>query len=428
MKKFLIYIIGIGCFLSPFRTWGQARLEISNEVCRQMACESNKSLQVADNNQLNAEIEKQLAKSNFFPDVSGMAGTFYSPKEYTIQEGVNLSMKGVYLAGISVSQPIYTGGKIRAGYQSARIGAEMSQLNRQKETADVVADADEAYWLYVSVCQKVKLLEDYKRQMDELLQQTQVSVDVEMATRNDLLTIESEKSQIEYQLKRALTGKELARLALCQKIGVPFDTDVIPIDTTIVVEELTPAILDSDFSSRPELKLLEKDIQLKEQNIKISRASYLPTIGFSAGYSYYGGFKVGDITNSDGVGTLMLSASIPLYHFGENYKKVKKAKVEATNSRLLFEHNKELMAIEVEQQKRSLIDAYQLIETAQKALAQAQEALRITRLNYQEQMKTLVDLLDAQTRWQEAYSHLIEAQTNYKIQETAYLKSLGRLS
>ena len=73
MKKFLIYIIGIGCFLSPFRTGGQARLEISNEVCRQMACESNKSLQVADNNQLNAEIEKQLSKSNLFPDVSGMA-------------------------------------------------------------------------------------------------------------------------------------------------------------------------------------------------------------------------------------------------------------------------------------------------------------------------------------------------------------------
>lgn len=107
---------------------------------------------------------------------------------------------------------------------------------------------------------------------------------------------------------------------------------------------------------------------------------------------------------------------------------MKKAKVEATNSRLLFEHNKELMAIEVEQQKRSLLDAYQLIETAEKAFAQAKEALRITRLNYQEQMKTLVDLLDAQTRWQEAYSHLIEAQTNYKIQETAYLKSLGRLS
>lgn len=104
-------------------------------------------------------------------------------------------MKGVYLAGISVSQPIYTGGKIRAGYQSARIGAEMSQLNQQKETADVVADADEAYWLYVSVCQKVKLLEDYQRQMDELLQQTQVGVDVEMATRNDLLTIESEKAR-----------------------------------------------------------------------------------------------------------------------------------------------------------------------------------------------------------------------------------------
>lgn len=428
MKKFLIYIIGIGCLLLPSRILGQERLEISNEVCRQMARESSKSLQVADNNRLNAEIEKQLARSNFLPNVSGMAGAFYTPKEYTIQEGVNLSMKGVYLAGISVTQPIYTGGKIRAGYQSARIGAEMSQLNQQKETADVVADADEAYWLYVSVCQKVKLLEDYKKQMDELLQQTQVSVDVEMATRNDLLTIESEKSQIEYQLKRAQTGKELARLALCQKIGAPFDTEIIPTDSAIVVEQLCPAVLDTDFSSRPELKLLEKDIELKEQNIKISRAAYLPSIGFSAGYSYYGGFKIGGANNSDGIGTLMLSASIPIYHFGENYKKVKKARVEATNSRLLFEHNKELMAIEVEQQKRSLLDAYQLIGTAEKAFVQAEEALRITRLNYQEQMKTLVDLLDAQTRWQEAYSHLIEAQTNYKIQETAYLKSLGRLS
>ena len=428
MKKFLIYIIGIGCFLLPFRMLGQERLEISNETCRQMARESNKSLQVADNNRLNAAIEKQLAKSNFLPNVSGMAGAFYSPKEYPIQEGVHLSMKGVYLAGISVTQPIYTGGKIRAGYQSARIGAEMSQLNQQKETADVVADADEAYWLYVSVCQKVKLLEDYQRQMDELLQQTQVGVDVEMATRNDLLTIESEKSQIEYQLKRAQTGKELARLALCQKIGVPFDTEVVPTDTAIVVEQLCPDVLDTDFSSRPELKLLKKDIQLKEQHIKLSRADYLPSIGFSGGYTYYGGFKMGGVGNSDGIGTLMLSASIPIYHFGENYKKVKKAKVEATNSRLLFEHNKELMAIEVEQQKRSLLDAYQLIETAEKAFAQAKEALRITRLNYQEQMKTLVDLLDAQTRWQEAYSHLIEAQTNYKIQETAYLKSLGRLS
>lgn len=428
MKRFLIYIIGMGSVLSPSAMRAQERLELSNEACRRMACESNRTLQVADNDLLNAEIEKQLARSNFLPDVSGMAGVYYSPKEYTIQEGMDLSMKGVYLAGISVSQPIFTGGKLVAGYKSARIGAEMSQLNRRKETADVVADADEAYWLYVSVCQKVKLLEDYMRQMDELLEQTKLSVSVEMATRNDLLTIESERSQVEYQLKQALTGKELTRLGLCQKIGVPFETDVVPTDTAIVVEKLVPEVLESDFSTRPELELLEKDIRQKEQNVKISRASYLPTVGFSAGYSYYGGIKVGDETNSDGGGSLMVTASIPLYHFGENYKKAKKAKVEATNSRLLYEHNKELMAIEVEQQKRGLIDAYQLIGTAEKAFDQAKEALRLTRLNYQEQLKTLVDLLDAQTRWQEAYSNLIEAQTNYKIQETAYLKSLGRLS
>lgn len=88
-----------------------------------------------------------------------------------------------------------------------------------------------------------------------------------------------------------------------------------------MVEQLCPAVLDTDFSSRPELKLLEKDIQLKEQHIKLSRADYLPSIGFSAGYTYYGGFKMGGVCNSDGIGTLMLSASIPIYHLARTTRK-----------------------------------------------------------------------------------------------------------
>ena len=42
-------------------------------------------------------------------------------------------------------------------------------------------------------------------------------------------------------------------------------------------------------------------------------------------------------------------------------------------------------------------------------------------------MATLTDLLDAQSQWQQAESNLIEAQTQYKIYETAYLRATGRL-
>ena len=43
-------------------------------------------------------------------------------------------------------------------------------------------------------------------------------------------------------------------------------------------------------------------------------------------------------------------------------------------------------------------------------------------------MATLTDLLDAQTQWQQAESNLIEAQTQYRIYQTEYLRSTGRLN
>lgn len=38
------------------------------------------------------------------------------------------------------------------------------------------------------------------------------------------------------------------------------------------------------------------------------------------------------------------------------------------------------------------------------------------------------DLLDAQSQWQQAESNLIEAQTQYKIYETEYLRATGSLN
>lgn len=42
-------------------------------------------------------------------------------------------------------------------------------------------------------------------------------------------------------------------------------------------------------------------------------------------------------------------------------------------------------------------------------------------------MATILDVMEAQTQWQEAYSNNIEARTNYKIREIEYLRAIGQL-
>ena len=69
-----------------------------------------------------------------------------------------------------------------------------------------------------------------------------------------------------------------------------------------------------------------------------------------------------------------------------------------------------------------------LISTAEENMRQAEEHLRVTRNKYEASMISMADLLDAQSQWQAAASNLIEAQTQYLIYRTQYLKAVGQLS
>ena len=132
-------------------------------------------------------------------------------------------------------------------------------------------------------------------------------------------------------------------------------------------------------------------------------------------------------TVKDGLGTVMLAVQIPLLHWGDGFRKVKKARFDLENSQLDLEKNTKLLSLQVQQAIRNVQDGYMMIETASLALRQAEENLRVTRNRYNESMATLTDLLDAQSQWQQSYSNYIEAQSQYKIYETEYLRATGTL-
>lgn len=81
----------------------------------------------------------------------------------------------------------------------------------------------------------------------------------------------------------------------------------------------------------------------------------------------------------------------------------------------------------MQQAIRNVEDGFRLIEAADLAFRQAEENLRVMQNRYAASMAPLTDLLDAQSQWQQASSNLIEAQTQYKIYETDYLRATGKL-
>ena len=68
-------------------------------------------------------------------------------------------MHGMWMAGFSLQQVLYAGGRVKNGNDLAEIGLDISQQQQRKSRQEVLLEADQTYWGYVAVLQKIKMLE-----------------------------------------------------------------------------------------------------------------------------------------------------------------------------------------------------------------------------------------------------------------------------
>lgn len=435
MKKLILNIAMLAA--SGIASLGAQPMTLTRAECRSMALAHNEKITISENSLKQAELDRKIATTAYLPKFEGSATGVYMLPDMDMM-GSKMRMRGTYVAGIQLMQPIYTGGKITAGRKLAGIGREVATEQLRMSRSEVIAEADNSYWTYIAVCDKVKLMEQFKLMIDTLYEQTATAVEAGMATSNDLLRISAKRSEIIYQQQKVANGADLCRMALCNAIGVDMSTEIITADT--VIDPQIPEALTPDISARPELHLLEKQVEASRQQVNMTRADFLPTVGLSIGYNYYGNIKLNSMVDvgggmlmpysqefRDGIAMGLLSVKIPLFHWGEGMKKVKKARLAVDNANLDLINTSRLLELEARQAAANLSDGWNLITSSEVALEQATENLRVMQNRYNENMAPLTDLLDAQNQWHQSRSNHIEALTQYQIYHTEWLRATGRL-
>lgn len=413
-------------------------MQLSLGECREMALQTDEDMKIAQNRVAQANLDKGIATTAYLPKFDINGGAFYLTPNPSMGSTMDIQMRGVYMAGISLTQPIYTGGKIITGNKLARIGQQVAADQLEATRMDVTAEAETSYWMYVAVLAKIDMIQAYMTQLDSIYAYTRAAYEVGLTTELNVNRVESRRSELFYRLRQARRGADLCRMALCRIIGVAEDEEIIP--TESLNGNSTPALEFIGIDRRPELSMARKNIDVKKLDVKMVLSDFLPTIGMQIGWNAFGNLKMTSYTPlQDGtmypftqkidyrgfVGAI--SVSIPVFHWGEGIKKVKKAKTEVENAELSFEKNRKLMELQARQAYNNYVDGLQLIEAASKALGEAESNLEAITERYQVGLMTLTDLLEAQAQWHTSYSNLIEAKTQYKINEVDYLRSVGEL-
>lgn len=413
------------------------KIYLDQQKCRDMALAASEDLQRSENAYAQAGLDRKIAFSGYLPAFDASASAVFVAPDTEIS-GMELIMRGTYLAGITLTQPLYAGGKIVAGHRLAKIGEEAAGEQLRKTKTEVIYDADNAYWSYVSVLEKQKMMEVLSARMDTLFSQVGASIEAGMAVDSDLLTVKAKRSEVLYQKQKVESGVRLCRMALCRIVGVPFDTQIEVADP---MSGDSPRIdTEVDIAGRPEMKLLQSQVDAAKQQVRMTRGDWLPSLAIVGGYVNFGNIRMktmvdaGDGTFTpyeqkigQGLGTAMLSLSVPIFKWGQNYYKVRKAKIDVDNALLDLQKNERLLTLEANQASMNLNDSYLLLEAAEDAMAEADENLRVMKNRYDASMATLSDLLEAQSQWHQSRSNLIEAITQTRICVTDYLRATGRL-
>lgn len=109
---------------------------------------------------------------------------------------------------------------MRSAFRMASIGKEIADLNVKYNQAEVLAEADAAYWQYLKVCEQVKAAGKYLEVVKELVRNLEDAYRTGMAAQNDLLKAQVKQNEAELMVQKAQNGLALSGMNLCRIVGV----------------------------------------------------------------------------------------------------------------------------------------------------------------------------------------------------------------
>ena len=425
MKKISILIGTLFCSSALF-----SQEVLSLKQCREMALQYNKEMAASARQTESARYMAKSYKGNFFPNFTASGTGIYSSASghYGIEggnlpvfmpnssgqflpnggfsyfPGIDLKYKIglIYMGGVEVEQPLYMGGKIMAAYKMSVLGKEMAQMNETLTATTVILNTDKAYAQVVKAREMKNVADRYHTVLVELHKNVESAYRHGLKPQNDVLKVQVKLNESELNMRKAENALRLATMNLCHFIGKPLIADIqVSGDYPEVKENIMMQV--SDITARPEYGILNKQVAMAKQQVKLNRSELLPKVGVKGSYNYIHGLEVNDETFLyKGGFSVLLNVSVPLFHFGERINKVHAAKAKLEQTRLEQADMNEKMLLELTLAANNLDEARLESELSDRSLQQAEENMRVSKKQYEVGLETLSDYLEAQTLWQQA--------------------------
>ncbi len=331
-------------------------------------------------------------------------------------------------AGIRLVQSLYEGGRLGSAVRSGRLTRKAAIEDYETVLLDTFLTVRVAYYDALLALEQITVQEASVRLLERELLDNQRRYEAGSVPRFNVLRAEVELANAKPRLIRARNAWRNGRIYLADLMGYRVPDEVtaeIPLELAGHLE--TPAF-EMDLAQalrlaqrdRTELKSLRAVEGLRREDIINARSGNRPSLQGFAGYGIRRS-QFGEDLDSELHGwNAGVQATWNLFDGHYTRGRVIEATARHEKAEITYDNASRRISVEVRTAYSNFIEAREVLDSQQKVVEQALEALRLAMARAEAGSGTQLDVLSAQTA-------LTEARTTQNLARRDYLVALARL-
>lgn len=418
--KFLLYYITFVGFLGATAQTHTVSLEQS----KQAAIAYSYSLKNSELRINSSKTDVAAAKSDYLPAVSGTGIGLYGFKDLVaaLPPLLNESINNLYLVGVTGTETLYAGGKIKTGNQLAALQLEVSQIRRKQSLDSVILLTEQKYWNLVNIQEQQKTLSVNETLLNAVLKMQKDMLASGLIARNDLLRVKVQLSELLVNKSKLQNGRRVALLDFSMYTGLTFDSLLVMQDT--MDKKAMPVLLalhpDTSLTQNSNYILLNKRITGEALQTRLAKGDNRPILALGVSASQVGSINSGIGSNFAPAGFLTLSVPISSGLWGRGKQKVAQRKISEAIAKNDFLDGQNQIKVGITRYWYDMKDQLIQISFAKDNLELATENLKVNQDNYKSGLATISDVLDAQAAYQQASSTVATAFSDFYFKAAVY--------
>lgn len=420
-------IVLLAFFLIAFtKNQAQEKKLLDLKEAIQIAITNSDATTLAKTKVETSQLELDNTKNNSYPSLNA-SGQYLRLSNANVDSNLQsnnsssepskpLKVDQLLLGQLNATLPVFNGFKLKNSIKTSESLFQSEKFTEKHSKEKIGLEVVELFSSLYKAQQMTLIIEENLKTAEQRVKDFTAMEENGLIARNDLLKAQLQVSTIELALEDSKKNTAVTNYKLITLLKLPENTEV-EIDIEAIKKELTNN--QKEFlGERNDLKALEFKKSASENQIKVAKGNYYPSLSLSAGYIAFDLNNVLTVTNAMNFG---VGFSYDIAAIFKNKKQVKLAQSKAKETEIAISLLQNQINEEIFQAKENYALSLKQSLVYEKAVVQATENYRIVKDKYDNTLANTNDLLEAdfealQAKINQALSKADVAQKYYELQ------------